>query len=315
MTSRRCTTLVLIACALAVATARPTPAQTISTYAIGTIAPIGIAFDPSGNLYATTASGGLGGVWKAPPGGGALTLLYSSAADIDPWGIVCDPSGNVYFADRNPGVANGGRIMKVAPGGVATVFKSGIQAPTGLAMDPSGNLYAGIYNFNKIIKITPGGVVSDYATGIGTAGELLFQLSFDENGNLYVGVQTRMFRISPGGSTVTPILTGLDEAVGHVRWTGDNFIIAQFGFRTLVYASPSRGNPPVDLVNTALADHCQDGLIPLGASAQRPTFMTLRDGYAYFADSGCRAVRRFYLPGLPVGAQKRTWGAVKAHYR
>jgi len=36
----------------------------------------------------------------------------------------------VYFADRNPTIANGGKIHEGDAGGVATVFKSGVQAPT-----------------------------------------------------------------------------------------------------------------------------------------------------------------------------------------
>ena len=306
---------IVATCAFSVAAGATPPDSTISTYATGTPAALGIAFDASGNLYATGEGGGPPGVWKAPPGGGALTLLYGNSAIVGPWGIVCDPSGNVYFAEQNTNVVNGGRIWKVTPGGVGTVFKNGIQGATGLAIDASGNLYAGEFNGHKVVKITPGGVMSDYATGIGGTSESLFQIDFDDSGNLYVGSEHRIFRIAPGGAPVTPVISGLNEGVGFVRWVGDNFIVAQYGFRTLVYASPTRGNPPVKLVNTALVNHCVDGPIPLGASAGRPAFMTLYHDEAYFADAACERVRRFYLPDQPVPVLKRSWGTVKALYR
>jgi len=113
-------------------------------------------------------------------------------------------------------------------------------------MDASGNLYVGIYNFNKIIKITPAGGVSDYATGIATRAKCCFSLN-STRAATSTWVSDADVSDRPGGSPVTPILTGLNEAVGHVRWSGDNFIIGQYGFRTLIYASPTRGNPPVKL--------------------------------------------------------------------
>ena len=308
--------LILALCAFSAPVGATPPDTTISTYATGALEPNGIAFDASGNLYATGAGGGgVQGVWKAPPGGGALTLLFGNTSVVSPWGVVCDASGNVYFAEQNGSVVNGGRIRKVTPGGVGSVFKSGIQAPTGLAMDASGNLCVGEYNGHKVVKITPAGVMSDYATGIGGVSESLFQIDFDDSGNLYVGSENRIFRIGPGGSPVTTAVSGLNEGVGFVRWVGDNFIVAQFGFRTLVYTSPTRGNPPAKLVNTALVDHCVDGKIPSGASAGRPTFMTLYHDVAYFGDAACSSVRRFYLPSQPVPVAKRSWGAVKAIYR
>jgi hypothetical protein len=236
---------------------------------------------------------------------------------VDPWGVVCDPAGNVYVADRNPSVLNGGKIVKITPAGVATTFKSGIQAPTGLAMDAGGNLYAGVYNFQKVLKITPGGVVSDFATGLGVAGEQLYQIVFGDDGNLYAGIEDRILRIGAAGSPVTTLISGLPQAMGVARWTEDNFVVATFGFRTLLFASQTRGNPSVNQVNTALANHCTDGPMPAGASVQQPVFLMIHDDHVYVADRGCSKVRRFELmiTNGPTGVPKRTWGAVKSLYR
>jgi NHL repeat-containing protein len=299
---------------LATLPAVPARAVNLTTYASGSFQPIAIAFDPSGNLYATGSGGGLFGVWKAPPGGGTFTPFVTTDF-ADPWGIVCDPDGNVYVADRNGTVANGGKIVKITPAGVATLFKGGLQAPTGLAMDASGNLYTGVYNFQKVLKLTPAAVVSDFATGLGVLGEQLYQIDFGDDGNLYAGIENRIIRIGAGGSPVTTIVSGIPQAMGIARWTGDNFIVGTYGFRTLLFASPTRGNPAVNQVNTALVNHCTDGIMTAGASVNRPTFLTIHDDHVYIADGGCGKVRRFALSAGPTGLPRRTWGAVKSMYR
>src|SRR5207247_7365689 len=98
-----------------------------------------------------------------------------------------------------------------------------------------------------------------------------------------------------GGSPVTQLATGLHQAMGIARWKDDNFIVAMFGFRTLLFASPTRVNPAVNQVNTALANHDQDGEMPTSPRVARPAFLTIHDDHVYVADSGCGKVRRFGL--------------------
>jgi hypothetical protein len=306
----RCTLLALF---LLVASGGAARAQNIETYATGVPGPWGLAFDPSGTLYVTNHGTTL---YKVPAGGGSASAFVTSSLFVHPVGVVCDPSGNVWVADRGDlAVANTGKILKVTPAGVVSLFKGSLPSLFGLTMDVSGNLYAGVYNGQKVIKLTPAAVVSDYGTGLGVVGNQTYQLDFDDAGNLYAGNEDRILRIAPGGSPVTQVIGGLSQAMGFVRWTGDNFIVATFGFGRLKYASPTRGNPAVDITSIALADHCADGPMVAGTRVDQPVFMTLRDGWVYLADQNCSKVRRFFLPGMPVGAGQRTWGAVKAIYR
>jgi len=163
----------------------------------------------------------------------------------------------------------------------------------------------------------PGGVVSGFATGLGVAGNQLYQIEFGDDGNLYAGVENGLYRIGAGGSPVTQILTGLNQTMGIARWKDDNFIVATFGFRTLLFASSTRGNPAVNQVNTALVNHCQDGEMPASASVGRPTFLTVHDDHVYVADGACAKVRRFglTLSQGPTVVPRRSWGAVKASFR
>ena len=99
------------------------------------------------------------------------------------------------------------------------------------------------------MRITPAGVVSNYATGLGVVGNQTYQLEFDAAGNLYVGNEDRILRIAPGGSPATQVVGGLLQAMGFVRWTGDNFIVSTFGFGRLLYTSPTLGVPPVPITD------------------------------------------------------------------
>lgn len=306
---------VLLAIA-SLAAASPALAEDLSTYATGISGAQGLAFDPSGILY-VTSGGATRGVYKVPAGGGAGTL-FASTGFVDPWGIVCDGSGDMYVADRgNLAVANSGKIMKVTSTGVVTTFKSGLPAPFGLTMDTGGNLYTGAYSGQKVLRITPAGVVSDYATGLGVNGNQTYQLEFDALGDLYAGNEDRILRIGPGGSPVTQVVGGVSQAMGFVRWLGDNFIVSTFGFGRLLYASPTRGNPAVTLTSLLLVNQCTDGPMPAGARVNQPVFMTLRADKVYFADQGCNKVRWFALSPIdgPVPALRRSWGTVKAIYR
>jgi hypothetical protein len=277
---------------------------------------MGLAFDAAGNLYVTTAGVAKTTIHKIAPGGGVASAFATSPLFTNPIGIVCDAAGNLFVADRGDlAIANTGKVLKVTPAGVVSLFKGSLPSLFGLAIDAGGNLYAGVYNGQKVIKITPAAVVSDYATGLGVVGNQTNQIDFDAAGNLYAGNEDRILRIAPGGSPVTQVVGGVSQAMGFVRWTGDNFIVSTFGFGRLKYASPTRGNPAVDITSVVLADHCADGLIPTGTRVDQTVFMTLRDDWVYFADQSCNRIRTFFLAGQPVPAAQRTWGAVKAIYR
>jgi hypothetical protein len=308
--------LVILA-AICVAPAR---AATLQVYATNISAGgADLEFDGAGNMYVTGGSGGLGKLYKVAPGGGAATpMTLTGPALFQPWGLATSPGGTLYLVDRgDPTVANSGKIYSVSPTGVLTLFKGSLAGPFSIVFDPAGNLYVGLVSQNKVAKITPGGVMTNYATGLGVAGEQVMQLSIDASGNIYAGVEQDMYKIAPGGSPVTKVISGgLSQAMGHVRWASDNFIVATFGFHQLKHWSAAYGLH--NLLNPA-AGSCavgllSDGVSPGGASMSQPTSMRLLAGTVYVADQGCHQVRAFDVGDI-TPARGRTWGQLKTLYR
>src|ERR1700719_3118385 len=69
-------------------------------------------------------------------------------------------------------------IQKFTPGGMGSVFASGLRAPRGLAFDTAGNLYVANYCGNTIEKFTPGGVGSVFAnSGLSGPQGLAFNIA------------------------------------------------------------------------------------------------------------------------------------------
>jgi uncharacterized repeat protein (TIGR03803 family) len=178
----------------------------------------GLARDTAGNLYGTTAGGGLPGcnyftqgcgvVFKLDPSG-KETVLHTFGGGSDGGAsnspVILDPSGNLY--GMTTGInANGGTVFKVDPSGNETVLHAFTNSPDGeqpygtLVLDNKGNLFGttyggGIFDPNAcnyggcgvVFKVTPAGkehVLYSFpggANGWGpTAG-----LVRDKSGNLY----------------------------------------------------------------------------------------------------------------------------------
>jgi uncharacterized repeat protein (TIGR03803 family) len=81
-----------------------------------------LLFDGSGNLYGTTAGGGVHGtVFELIPGSGGWTynLLYNfptSSSGSNPYGgVIFDTSGSLYGTTLNGGASNYGTVYKVTP--------------------------------------------------------------------------------------------------------------------------------------------------------------------------------------------------------
>lgn len=173
-------------------------AQTVSTFA-GTgvhgsadgsstfatfFAPMGIAFDASGNLYVADFRK----IRKITPDGTVSTIAgtgsagsingpAASASFMSIKAIALDASGNVYVIDDN-------KIRKLSTLGLVSTFAGGGKSfgsvdgpdtlatfsfPTGLTIDKAGNVYVADRSGGKIRKITPAGVVSTLA-GDGSQG-------------------------------------------------------------------------------------------------------------------------------------------------
>jgi sugar lactone lactonase YvrE len=199
--------------------------------------PQGVAVDPSGALYVTSAFGPLR---KISPAGIISTLVegycgpeFLTRGLCAPEEIALDKGGNVFVADGYC------RIRKVTPGGaVATVagddrdpsgslaftcgyfgdggpaVKAGLSDPYSVAVDASNNLFIADTRNHCVRKVSPAGIISTYAgtcTVSGFSGDAAAATSarmneprgvaLDPAGNVYVADTNnhRIRRISADG--------------------------------------------------------------------------------------------------------------------
>jgi uncharacterized repeat protein (TIGR03803 family) len=183
-----------------------------------------------GNLYGTTAGGGIGAygtygngtIFKITPTG-ALTTLYrfcslANCADgSEPGaagaGLVQATEGNFYgttWAGGNPACVGGcGTVFKITPGGVLTTIHSfdGTDGryPSGtLVQATDGDFYG--TEPGGVFKITPEGALTPLATGLAYPYAGLIQAT---DGNFYGTEYTggtgdgSIFKITPAGVVTT----------------------------------------------------------------------------------------------------------------
>jgi uncharacterized repeat protein (TIGR03803 family) len=192
--------------------------------------------DSSGNLYGTTAAGGIrdqfcmfscGTVFKVDASG-KETVLYSFTGTggdgYGPWaGLVRDSAGNLYGTTPYGGAYNWGTVFKVDPTGKETVLYSftggsdGGYPWAGLVRDAKGNLY-GTTLFGTVFKVDPTGTLTVLYTFTGPPDGLGPQAGLirDSAGNLYgttygggTGGYGTVFKINPQGQeTVLYSFTG-----------------------------------------------------------------------------------------------------------
>uniref|UniRef100_UPI00286A544B PEP-CTERM sorting domain-containing protein n=1 Tax=Chamaesiphon sp. VAR_48_metabat_135_sub TaxID=2964699 RepID=UPI00286A544B len=112
---------------------------------------LALAFDASGNLFASDLTGSVN---KFTSGGVKTTFATGVGTSF---GLAVDASGNLFASDPT------GSINKFTPGGVKTTFATGLFGPYGLAFDASGNLFES--ESGSINKFAPVGCKTIFATG------------------------------------------------------------------------------------------------------------------------------------------------------
>lgn len=183
--------------------------------------PVGIARDPSGNIYIADANNNA--IRKLAPDGAVTTFAGGGAAGSAdgtgtaahfnyPTGVASDANGYIYVADFS-----NNRIRKIFPNGeVITIASTGFSLPYSLAVDAAGNvIVADSYN-NLIKKIDINGVVTTIAgnsastaltDGHGTAASfnLPYGVVLDKVGNIYVADRNNnaIRKITPTGDVST----------------------------------------------------------------------------------------------------------------
>jgi sugar lactone lactonase YvrE len=118
---------------------------------------LGIAFDQSGNLYASDAVSET--IYKITPDRTTLNVFATGLNGA--MGLAVDGAGNIYEADTGSG-----NVYKFTPQGVQSTFASGLQIGSlngntiAMVFDGQGNLFVPSEPQGAIYKITPQGVVS-----------------------------------------------------------------------------------------------------------------------------------------------------------
>jgi uncharacterized repeat protein (TIGR03803 family) len=215
----------------------------------------GVIGDGAGNLYGTTASGGIGGgvVYKLDPTGHE-TVLYSFPVAADDGfnpraGVIGDGAGNLYGTTSGGGAANAGIVYKLDAAGHETVLHTftgpdGGGPEGGVVRDSAGNLYGttgggGTNNGGTVFKLDPTGhetVLFNFSGGLNGAGPQAGVIG-DSAGNLYGTTTTRteclpvigcfplsgtVFKLDPVG--VMTVLNGFENGVpsGVIRDSAGN---------------------------------------------------------------------------------------------
>jgi hypothetical protein len=89
--------------------------------------PLGLAFDPSGNLFVSTVNGNdsTGEIRKFGADGTEITPRFATGLTKAPRGLAFDSAGNLFLAEIGiPGTATTGDILEFTPDGTQSVFAS-----------------------------------------------------------------------------------------------------------------------------------------------------------------------------------------------
>jgi uncharacterized protein (TIGR03437 family) len=214
--------------------------------------PIGVAVDPSGNLY--IADFGNNRVRRVTPGGTISTVAgngnqgYSgdgglaTAAQLNgPSAVALDTANNLYIADLQNNrvrVVSGGIISTVAGTGTAGYSGDGgpatqaqLVSPSGLAVDPAGNVYVSDGS-TRVRKIFPNGPIFTVAGsttaaysgdgGLATSATLNEPtgLVADGKGNVYVADTgnnaIRLLTVTGSNTSIAAITNAASNAVGDI---------------------------------------------------------------------------------------------------
>jgi sugar lactone lactonase YvrE len=155
--------------------------------------PKALAFDRSGNLYASVSLAGE--IQKFDSHGNSS--VFGSAGLNQPNSLAFDKSGNLYVANLF-----GNNIIKFDPQGNASVFSSfgGSSAAVGLAFDSKGNLFGAFGGASEVLKFDANGNQSIFTF----LPSSCYYLAIDQNDFLYASSQQGpIYKIDSHGTVST----------------------------------------------------------------------------------------------------------------
>jgi sugar lactone lactonase YvrE len=147
--------------------------------------------DGSGNVLSNLYFTGIG---QAPMAGfspGTTSALNVTGLGVTPLngprGPVVDAAGNLFVAD-----SGNNRILKIAPGGAATVLNTpgfALSTPTSVAIDGAGSVYIADSGNGRVVKRTAQGVAS-VLNASSLALSANYGVAVDGQGNVYTSDAT-----------------------------------------------------------------------------------------------------------------------------
>ena len=120
--------------------------------------PVGLAFSPSGVLYATDEY--FGYLYRGVP-----NSPFASVPG-DPWGLAFDSRSNLFVADFSAGKIYKFLNIGGIPSSSYTTYVTNMTQPTGLAFDSNDNLFVADYSAGKIYKYGTNGAQTTFASGL-----------------------------------------------------------------------------------------------------------------------------------------------------
>jgi sugar lactone lactonase YvrE len=266
--------------ALDVATGR---LDTISAKGSDIVAPDDVAFDPSGNLYATEVMDGRVSVRDAA---GHTRVLRD---DVPAANGITVHRGRLFIGECR----EGGRLLELdLNGGEPRVLLENAPSPNAMEVGPDGLLYFPLMGANEIWRIAPeGGAPERVAGDLGVPDAV----KFDSSGCI-VSTQVhsgQVLRIDPRSGERT-VLASLNPGLDNLTFVGERLFVSNFtGEITEILSGgesktmlPGGLNWPLDLAigsdgNLFIADGTYFyGLLPDGAL--RTAGMLFSPGYPGF---------------------------------
>ena len=111
---------------------------------------------------------------------GSLIVLAEDL--VEPMGLAVDKAENVFVSLRGDGIPGQGRVVKITPMGIQTLFAENLSGPSGLLFDGKGGLLVAQTLANCITRIAEDGVRTTLVEDISTPTTL----ALDPQGKLYV---------------------------------------------------------------------------------------------------------------------------------
>ena len=238
---------------------------------------------------------------------------YSGSNVSEPYCMTFGDNQNLYITQR----FNDGRIWRVEPNGIATVFASGLDRPTGIDWGGGTSygdyLYVVLSDLDAIKKVSTSGTVYNFASGISDAPS---PLEIDKTGNyggkLYTATTgyDKIYKVTTGGSVST-----FSSFPGDYS-NGGPYAIAfdpgtEYGGLMYVGTAFSGGNPP------------PEGIFSMDTSGNATLFCDLEANHTLNFDpvgdfggemfvSNSNLIRRVAPDGTPTDFIQKTSDRIKA---